>query len=75
VGERTGSSVTDIQETILIRQGCYCGRKISGAGHSAIWFVEESQVKLQDPEGQLLGTMTIAAFLQMQPGTGLPKAA
>jgi hypothetical protein len=44
----------DFQESILIRDGNYCGRRFVCGGRTAIWFVEENQVKFFSPEGKLL---------------------
>lgn len=60
---RTGVAAEEIQETMLIRQGCYCGKRLSTQGFSGIWFVEEGQIKLLGPDGHSYGTLTVAAFL------------
>jgi hypothetical protein len=52
-----------VRETILIRQGHYCGRRLSASGFSAIWFIDESQIKLIDADGQSLGTYSMNDFL------------
>jgi hypothetical protein len=44
----------DVRESVLIRAGNYCGRRFSSEGLTAIWFVEENQVKFYGPNGQLL---------------------
>ena len=75
VQQRTGTSVEDIQETMLIRQGCYCGKRLCCQGFSAIWFVEESQIKLFGAEGQSFGTQPVAAFLQFASDSPNQKAA
>ena len=54
----------ELQETILIRDGCYCGRRFDCDGMQAVWFVEEQQIKLYDREGQLfevLGVQELSA--------------
>lgn len=33
------------RESILIRNGSYCGRRFEADGASAIWFLEEDEVK------------------------------
>ncbi|QDU96283.1 hypothetical protein Pla8534_41030 [Lignipirellula cremea] len=40
-----------VQETILIRDGYYCGRKMRCDGLQAIWFVEENEIKFYDRDG------------------------
>jgi hypothetical protein len=41
-------------ETILIRDGHYCGRRFKADGHEAIWFVEENELKFFHPDGSLV---------------------
>ena len=41
-----GLSDGELRETILIRDGQYCGRRFEMAGASAIWFVEENEIKI-----------------------------
>ncbi len=42
------------QETILVQDGHYCGRRFRGATVQAVWFLEEEQVKFYDGDGALL---------------------
>jgi len=42
-----------VQETILIRDGYYCGRRLQCGDFEAIWFVEENQVKFYDADHSL----------------------
>lgn len=39
--EQELASDQEIRETILIRNGCYCGRRFETDGGHAIWFCEE----------------------------------
>jgi hypothetical protein len=41
----------EIRETILIRDGYYCGRRFETDSASAVWFVEENQVKFYRADG------------------------
>lgn len=41
-------------ESILIQDGCYCGRRFTRDGVQAIWFVEEGQVKFYCREGTVV---------------------
>ena len=43
----------EAQETILIRDGAYCGRRFDGSRGHAIWFVEEEQIKFFRADGSL----------------------
>ena len=52
--EQRGCDLSDLHEAILIRQGTYCGRRFECAGGSAIWFIEEQQIKYYDAEGRVL---------------------
>jgi hypothetical protein len=45
------------RETILIRDGSYCGRRFEAAGGHAIWFAEEDQLKLVDAGGSVVRVM------------------
>ncbi|GEM_PF-734073 len=44
----------EIAESILIRDGFYCGRTFRFADFRAVWFLEEEQVKIYDTAGALL---------------------
>lgn len=44
----------DIDETVLIREGVYCGHRFSSGNLSAVWFFEEDQVKVYGANRQLL---------------------
>ena len=48
------SDLSDLRETILIRDGLFCGRKFRCSGHSVVWFMEENQIKFFSPTGELL---------------------
>ncbi len=51
--EYSGSE-TEFCETVLIRDGFYCGRCFTSAAIRAIWFAEESLVKFYGKDGQFL---------------------
>ncbi|MCI0359203.1 MAG: hypothetical protein L0211_12050 [Planctomycetaceae bacterium] len=42
-----------MRETILIRDGCYCGRRFETDAATAVWFLEENQVKVYQADGTL----------------------
>ncbi len=46
--------VSDLRETILIRDGLFCGRKFQSQGYTVVWFMEENEIKFFGPTGQLL---------------------
>ena len=43
-----------IEETILVRNGFYCGRRFAADSAHAIWFCEEDQVKFYGSNGAVL---------------------
>ena len=47
------SPQSDVQESILIQNGLYCGRKLACDGLLAIWFEEEDELKIYR-DGELL---------------------
>jgi hypothetical protein len=59
-----GCDLESLQETILIRGGMYCGRRFQGSHGSAVWFIEESQIKYFGPDGALLQAVPAPAFAQ-----------
>ncbi len=60
------SSDEPIRETIVLRNGYYCGRKFVFAGHTLIWFLEEDQIKLFDSRGDLVMSTSTQAFLSFE---------
>ncbi|MDP7017714.1 MAG: hypothetical protein QGG36_18055 [Pirellulaceae bacterium] len=49
-----GATADDhLEETILIRDGFYCGRRFTVGELQAVWFVEEDQLKVFDADGAL----------------------
>jgi hypothetical protein len=48
-----GCDTSEMHEAILIRGGMYCGRRFECAGGSAVWFLEEKQIKYYDDQGRL----------------------
>lgn len=45
---------SQLRESILIKDGFFCGRRFQIDGLTAVWFVEESELKFYDREGNLL---------------------
>ena len=58
-----GCDLESLQETILIRGGMYCGRRFQGSHGSAVWFIEENQIKYFGPDGALLQAMPAPTFV------------
>jgi hypothetical protein len=57
----------ELRESILIRDGAYCGRRFDGPQGHAIWFVEEDQLKFYRLDGSVARVMEPVAGLT--PGT------
>lgn len=51
------------QETILVQDGHYCGRRFQSESMQAVWFLEEKQVKFSDNEGTLLAVHSVEQIL------------
>lgn len=49
-----------LEEAMLIRNGCFCGRRFHADGLQAIWFIEENQIKFYDREGRIIETLELA---------------
>lgn len=49
-----GVDPQDMSESILIRDGYYCGRRFQLDGLQAVWFVEENELKVYNADGSLL---------------------
>lgn len=48
------ASDTDLCESLLIRDGYFCGRRFEMDGFCAVWFVEEDELKIYDRDGKVL---------------------
>ncbi|MCA9126333.1 MAG: hypothetical protein KDB22_04570 [Planctomycetales bacterium] len=53
-----------IHESILIRNGLFCGRKFKCEGYDVVWFLEEDEIKFFGPCGDLLSTLSAVACIQ-----------
>lgn len=67
--------VSDLRETILIRDGLFCGRKFQSHGFSVVWFMEENEIKFFSPTGQLLLATTAARCLTVDAPSEIRRAA
>lgn len=47
------------EETLLIRDGHFCGRRFTRDQHTAVWFVEENEIKFFDADGALRATIRV----------------
>jgi hypothetical protein len=48
------STAEGLEETILIRNGFYCGRRFAADRGHAIWFCEENQLKFYGASGAVV---------------------
>lgn len=53
MGAMQGPVDEPMDEAVLIRDGHYCGRRFEMCGNSAVWFIEENQIKCFTQEGAL----------------------
>ncbi len=56
-------------ETLLIRDGYFCGRKFSLGGFSLIWFLEENQIKIANSDGHVELSCPLENFLASEAST------
>ncbi|MFO0943138.1 MAG: hypothetical protein U0930_20575 [Pirellulales bacterium] len=62
----SGTTVASLHESILIRNGLYCGRKFQAVGYEVVWFVEEDEIKFFGPCGSLLHADSVITFLDKE---------
>ena len=51
------------RESLLIRDGAYCGRRFEAPGGHALWFFEEDQIKVFGADGRVLRVIHAASKL------------
>lgn len=75
-GSNVGRNGQDlpITETVLLRGGAFCGRRLCYAGWQLVWFMEERQVKLWRPDGELHACYDEQQFVG-DSADALPRAA
>ncbi len=73
--EMNASSGTICGEAVLVRGGQYCGHRFLGTGISAVWFLEEDQIKFYDNAGSVLKVMSTLRPSVCLPDTIAPSAA
>ncbi len=62
--ELEGGPALPLRETVVVRDGCYCGRRFASAELSAVWFLEEAQVKFYGPDGSLLKVASLTESMR-----------
>ncbi len=70
-----GATGTDsVGESILIRNGLFCGRKFQCSGYHVVWFIEEDEIKFFSPCGDLLkATSAIACIHEYEAHLDSPQ--
>jgi hypothetical protein len=64
-----GAGATEpARETILIRDGHYCGRRFELDGLAAVWFAEEGQVKMYGRDGRVMKVCSASELAPAQRG-------
>ena len=48
-----GTGDTTLVETLLMRNGHYCGRRFQCGEQAAVWFIEENEIKFYGENGVL----------------------
>lgn len=52
-----------VGESILIRNGLFCGRRFQCSGYQVVWFIEEDEIKFFSPCGDLLKSTSAIACI------------
>ena len=55
--ELSATSGSMLDETLLIRDGQYCGHRYQTDELSAVWFLEEDQIKIYNHAGHVIGVI------------------
>jgi hypothetical protein len=61
------ASAEELRESIVIRDGAYCGRRFEGDLGHAVWFLEEDQLKFYRADGGILCVLEPAVIEAMAP--------
>ncbi len=56
--------VESLHETMLIRDGLFCGRKFQAENFVVVWFIEEDEIKFFSPSGELVKATSAIAFVR-----------
>ncbi len=62
-------------ESLLMREGNYCGHRFNCDGFEAVWFVEENQVKFYSPLGGLIEALDVTQVISRRPREEQRRAA
>ncbi len=61
----SGAELVSPYESILIRNGLYCGRKFQWQGYEVVWFLDEDEIKFFGPCGNILFSNSTVPFIHM----------
>jgi hypothetical protein len=61
-----GAASGALRETILIRDGGYCGRRFESDEAAAVWFVEENQLKVYRADGSVASVVPVGTMLALR---------
>jgi hypothetical protein len=64
LGQLGAQQTASIGESILIRNGLFCGRKFQCEGYEVVWFIEEDEIKFFSPCGDLLKSNSAIACIR-----------
>ncbi len=56
-----GTAESPPRETMLIRDGYFCGRRFTSDGLQAVWFIEENEVKFYERNGAIVEVLELTA--------------
>jgi hypothetical protein len=68
-------STGGIEETILIRNGYYCGRRFAVDSAHAVWFCEEDQLKFYGGDGAMVRVLQQVSLRLASSGRSLSDVA
>lgn len=64
-----------LHESILIRNGLFCGRKFMCESYEVVWFLEEDEIKFFGPCGDLLRADSAVTCVHQYDQKQLPRRA
>ncbi len=62
-----------VSESILVRDGFYCGRRFNLSDHRAVWFLEEDELKIYSADG-VLQCVLPSSEISQTPGSDIDSA-
>ncbi len=48
-----------LQESFLVREGLFCGRRFEMDDFTAVWFAEENELKFYGPDGTVVAVRSL----------------